>query len=152
MRIRAYIVIYNNIKLLPTVESSTRTARPRQNLPIRPKEKREDLQVSWMNYWFEIQVLLHFFINRISTRFICSDTIEERILTVQTLKLQVSNSALTGEKLKSGSKLSLKELRTLFDMEWFELMNQKITFLHFMCSSSIYLSIYQIHIFTYASQ
>lgn len=50
-------------------------------------------------------------------RFICSDTIEERILSVQNNKLEVANSALTGEKSKNGNKLTLQDLKALFGME-----------------------------------
>lgn len=67
-----------------------------------------------MNYYLFIQSF--HFINRNYARFICTDTIEERILAVQNNKMEISNSALTGEKTKSGNKLTLNELKSLFDM------------------------------------
>lgn len=45
-----------------------------------------------------------------------TDTIEKRILDLQEKKLDIANSMLTGTKQVIGSKLSLDDLKLLFDM------------------------------------
>lgn len=45
-----------------------------------------------------------------------ADTIEKRILDLQEKKLDIANSMLTGTKQVTGSKLSLEDLKLLFEM------------------------------------
>jgi SNF2 family DNA or RNA helicase len=49
-------------------------------------------------------------------RFICEDTIEEKILKIQTEKMELADSALTGAK-RSASKLTIEDLKDLFGMK-----------------------------------
>ncbi|XP_018577325.1 transcription termination factor 2 [Anoplophora glabripennis] len=49
-------------------------------------------------------------------KFMASDTIEKRILDLQEKKLDIANSMLTGTKQVTGSKLSLNDLKLLFEM------------------------------------
>lgn len=45
-----------------------------------------------------------------------SDTIEKRILDLQEKKLEIANSMLTGSKQVVANKLSLQDLKMLFEM------------------------------------
>jgi len=49
-------------------------------------------------------------------RFICEDTIEEKILKIQNEKMSLAESALTGAK-RSASKLTIEDLKDLFGMK-----------------------------------
>lgn len=49
-------------------------------------------------------------------KFICEDTIEEKILKIQNEKMSVAESALTGAK-RSASKLTIEDLKDLFGMK-----------------------------------
>lgn len=50
-------------------------------------------------------------------RFVCCDTIEERIHDLQVKKLNLARAILTGERSSnSGSKLTLDDMKTLFGM------------------------------------
>jgi Superfamily II DNA/RNA helicases, SNF2 family len=48
-------------------------------------------------------------------RFISADTIEQKIKTLQTQKLALASSVLTGTKQRGGNKLSLDDLKMLFN-------------------------------------
>lgn len=48
-------------------------------------------------------------------KFLCVESIEKKIERIQAAKLQIANSVLTGAK-NIGSKLTLQDLRNLFDM------------------------------------
>ncbi|KFD66584.1 hypothetical protein M514_01581, partial [Trichuris suis] len=50
-------------------------------------------------------------------KFVCVDTIEERVLALQEKKLQLAHSVLTGVASNSMKALSLNDLRFLFDLE-----------------------------------
>lgn len=47
---------------------------------------------------------------------ICSDTIEERIITIQQKKLDIANDVLTGAKHSGGSKLTIDDMKSLFNL------------------------------------
>ncbi|KAJ8963879.1 hypothetical protein NQ314_005315 [Rhamnusium bicolor] len=49
-------------------------------------------------------------------KFMATDTIEKRILDLQEKKIDIANSMLTGSKQVIGTKLSLQDLKLLFDM------------------------------------
>lgn len=49
-------------------------------------------------------------------RFICSDTIEERIKALQEYKLEIARSVLSGVKSNAAMKLTLNDLRSLFGL------------------------------------
>ncbi|XP_037954856.1 transcription termination factor 2 [Teleopsis dalmanni] len=49
-------------------------------------------------------------------KFMCKDTVEERIKNLQEQKLSIAEGVLTGVKTSGGSKLTMEELRGLFDM------------------------------------
>ena len=49
-------------------------------------------------------------------KFLTEDTVESRILELQTKKLDLANSVLTGAKRTAGSKLTLEDLKMLFDL------------------------------------
>ncbi|XP_078048682.1 transcription termination factor 2-like [Augochlora pura] len=48
-------------------------------------------------------------------KFICKDTIEERIKHLQEMKLEIAANVLTGDKNSTVSKLTLNDLKSLFD-------------------------------------
>jgi SNF2 family DNA or RNA helicase len=48
-------------------------------------------------------------------KFICEDTIEERILAIQLQKLDIAESTMTGAK-RSATKLTIEDLKSLFSM------------------------------------
>lgn len=48
-------------------------------------------------------------------RFISADTIEQKIKTLQTQKLDLASSVLTGTKQYGANKLSLDDLKMLFN-------------------------------------
>lgn len=48
-------------------------------------------------------------------KFMCTDTVEQKIKLLQDSKLEIANSVLTGAK-NTGSKLTMEDLRTLFDL------------------------------------
>ncbi|KHJ44115.1 protein, SNF2 family [Trichuris suis] len=50
-------------------------------------------------------------------KFVCVDTIEERVLALQEKKLQLAHSVLTGVASNSMKALSLNDLRFLFDLD-----------------------------------
>lgn len=50
------------------------------------------------------------------SRFICEDTIEEKILKIQIEKMSLAESALTGAK-RNASKLTIEDLKDLFGMK-----------------------------------
>lgn len=47
-------------------------------------------------------------------RFICSNTIEERIKALQEYKLEIAKNVLSGDKSQSATKLTLNDLKSLF--------------------------------------
>lgn len=47
-------------------------------------------------------------------RFICVNTIEERIKTLQERKLEIARNVLSGDRSKTASKLTLNDLKSLF--------------------------------------
>ncbi|XP_072743655.1 transcription termination factor 2 [Anoplolepis gracilipes] len=47
-------------------------------------------------------------------KFICVDTIEERVKVLQERKLEIANNVLTGDKTKANMKLTLNDLKSLF--------------------------------------
>lgn len=61
--------------------------------------------------------MTYFLINfPIISRLLCENTIEERIKALQDNKLSLSEHVLTGSSNGGGSKLSLQDLRQLFEM------------------------------------
>merc|ERR1719481_1773988 len=50
-------------------------------------------------------------------KFLVKKTVEERINDLQRKKLDLADSMLSGAKVRSGNKLSLDELKTLFDVK-----------------------------------
>lgn len=48
------------------------------------------------------------------SRFICSNTIEERIKALQEYKLEIAKNVLSGDKSQSATKLTLNDLKSLF--------------------------------------
>lgn len=48
-------------------------------------------------------------------KFMCTDTVEQKIKLLQDKKMDIANSVLTGAK-HSGSKLSMADLQSLFDL------------------------------------
>ena len=49
-------------------------------------------------------------------KFLTEDTVESRILELQTKKLDLANSVLTGAKRTGGNKLTMDDLKMLFDL------------------------------------
>ena len=49
-----------------------------------------------------------------SPRFVCTDTVEERIKCLQERKLALADNVLTGSKNTQASKLTLQDLKMLF--------------------------------------
>lgn len=49
-------------------------------------------------------------------RFLCADTIEERIAALQQKKLSMASDMLNGVKHTGGSKLTMDDMKALFDM------------------------------------
>ncbi|XP_055855562.1 transcription termination factor 2 [Episyrphus balteatus] len=49
-------------------------------------------------------------------KFICKDTVEERIKALQDHKLEIANGVLTGSKASGGSKLTIDDLKGLFGL------------------------------------
>lgn len=47
-------------------------------------------------------------------RFICVNTIEERIKILQERKLEIAKNVLTGDRSNTASKLTLNDLKSLF--------------------------------------
>ncbi len=50
-------------------------------------------------------------------RFLCEDTVETRILQLQEQKLNLANSVLTGAKRGTHNKLTLDDLKMLFQLD-----------------------------------
>merc|ERR1712173_194071 len=50
-------------------------------------------------------------------RFLCEDTVESRILQLQTKKLDLANNVLTGAKRTGGNRLTFDDLKMLFGLE-----------------------------------
>lgn len=57
-----------------------------------------------------------YFMSFLIFRLLCENTIERRIQEIQDAKLALSEHVLTGSKTNSGSKLTLQDMRRLFDM------------------------------------
>lgn len=53
-------------------------------------------------------------INILFSRFICKDTIEERIKHLQEKKMEIAQNVLSGDKNSTVSKLTLDDLKSLF--------------------------------------
>lgn len=49
-------------------------------------------------------------------RFLCADTIEERISKIQETKMAMATDMLNGVKHTGGSKLTIDDMKALFDM------------------------------------
>lgn len=54
--------------------------------------------------------------NTILYRFMCVDTVEQTIRKLQEVKLELAESVLTGAKNTNASKLSIEDLKMLFNM------------------------------------
>lgn len=63
-------------------------------------------------------------------RFMTTDTIEKRILDLQEKKLGVANAMLTGTKQAIVNKLSLQDLKMLFEM-WYHFVPQNYSSIFF---------------------
>ena len=50
-------------------------------------------------------------------RFLTEDTVESRILQLQTKKLELANNVLTGAKRTAANKLTFDDLKMLFDLQ-----------------------------------
>lgn len=53
---------------------------------------------------------------RLCTRFVCDGTIEERICTLQEKKMAMASDMLNGVRHTSASKLTIDDMKALFDM------------------------------------
>lgn len=49
-------------------------------------------------------------------RFVVENTVEEKILDLQQKKLQLADDVLSGAKRTAGNKLTLEDMKTLFDV------------------------------------
>lgn len=67
-------------------------------------------------YWLISFHIVYYYLYSYDFRFVSSETIEERILKLQTEKLDLANSVLTGSK--QTNKLSLDDLKSLFQITW----------------------------------
>lgn len=99
-----------------SLESAVRNAGARSDLPFRSKEKYIRVQVSASQIALadctKFVLTLSFFL----FRFICSNTIEERIKALQERKLAIAHNVLSGERSKEIAKLTLNDLKSLFGL------------------------------------
>lgn len=65
---------------------------------------------------FHVALLLKKTLTYSFFRVICKETIEERIEQLQQKKLALAENVLTGQLRKEISKLSLQDLKSLFDL------------------------------------
>ena len=68
---------------------------------------------NFSNFFFRVgqkkEVTIH--------RFLTEDTVESRILQLQTKKLELANNVLTGAKRTAANKLTFDDLKMLFDLQ-----------------------------------